>query len=55
MRAPNLALPVISLMKIFSDFEGFSGMSMKVQESHQAGKKDPSGTAIKVMNLFKQK
>lgn len=55
LQAPNLALPVVSLMKIFSDFKDFSGMNMIVHESHQPWKKDPSGTAMKVIEGFTKK
>lgn len=55
LNASNLALPVVSLFQVFSEFKDFSGMSMQVEESHQPWKKDPSGTAMKIGNEFKDK
>jgi len=50
--ASNLALPIVSLFKLFSEFWDFSDMTMKIRESHQAGKKDHSGTAERIRQSF---
>jgi len=53
--APNLALPILSIFKIFEDFEDFSWMHLQIEESHQNTKEDPSWTAKKIIDWFKEK
>ncbi|MDE1865587.1 MAG: hypothetical protein KGH94_03040 [Candidatus Micrarchaeota archaeon] len=64
--APNMARPVVGFMKLNADFanaypSSLSGCTIKIEESHQApdpkrpefkGKRDPSGTAIKLSEAF---
>lgn len=55
--APNMAKPIVAFMAMMEfvarSFPGvFSGYNMVVTESHQAGKKDVSGTAKALIPLF---
>ena len=55
--APNMAKPIVALQAMF-DFaaqnfpDAFEGYTLKVQESHQTGKKDTSGTAKAMVAYF---
>ncbi len=56
--ASNLAIPIVSLQafmeKFAQDNAGFMKWhSLRVQESHQAGKPDTSGTAIAMIKYFR--
>lgn len=53
--APNLNIAVVELMKIFEDMESLEWLNMDIQESHQSGKKDPSGTALDIIQQFRRK
>jgi hypothetical protein len=55
LEAPNLALPVAELQQIFAMQKSFEWMTMQIHESHQSGKKDPSGTALKIREIFVSK
>ena len=55
--APNMALPIVALQQFIEDFSGrhtgaMKGYKLKVVESHQAGKKDTSGTAKAMISYF---
>lgn len=57
--APNLALPVVALQRFMDRFsqryEGrMKGFYLKIIESHQQKKKDPSGTARTNLEYFKR-
>lgn len=53
--APNLAFPVIELMQVIGEMDDVHWLNLEVSESHQAGKKDPSGTALDFIQLFRRK
>lgn len=57
--APNMAMPIVALQKFIEDFAaenpgGLEGCTLKIVESHQASKKDTSGTAKAMIKYFKQ-
>ena len=55
LKAPNVALPIVELMNIFEEFESFLGMDITIDESHQPGKVDPSGTARQIIDIINSK
>lgn len=55
--APNMAKQIVALQKLMSDFaesnQGlFDGYELKIEESHQSGKADTSGTAKAMVGYF---
>ncbi|MBI4158802.1 dihydrodipicolinate reductase [Candidatus Woesearchaeota archaeon] len=57
--APNMAKQIVALQAMFAyaamTFPGaFEGYTLEVQESHQAGKKDTSGTAKAMVGYFNE-
>lgn len=57
--APNMALPIVALQAFMDDFSRrykgeFKGYELSVRESHQAGKKDTSGTAKAMISYFQR-
>ena len=54
---PNMALPIVDLLMTFNSLNSkdLQGIELKIVESHQRGKKDISGTAIKVLEILKSK
>lgn len=55
LKAPNAAIPIVELMQIFEEYPDFSKLYIQIQESHQPGKNDPSGTARKIINMINAK
>lgn len=52
----NMALPIVDLFQVFEQIATEKYFcSLSIIESHQKGKEDPSGTAIKALNLFRDK
>ena len=53
----NMALPIVELFQIFKTFPPLhkSDVSLEITEEHQIGKKDPSGTALKVLGILSDK
>ena len=55
LQVPSLALPIVELIHIFEKFPDFTGIRMEIHESHQSWKQDTSGTARKIIQIFKEK
>ena len=57
--APNMAVPVVifqEMIKFAADNfpEAFDGYELSIRESHQQSKKDPSGTAVFLLDYFQK-
>ena len=55
--ASNMALPIVALQRFMEDYSkqnagSLTGSSLKIRESHQASKKDTSGTAKAMIKYF---
>ena len=57
--APNMAAPIVAFQAVMEKYArehpgAFNGYNLEIEESHQAGKKDTSGTARAMVQYFNQ-